>query len=78
MYKLSNRFRTFSFSRSVNKDVGSTLLEWTKDKSNPVLNPGPGTAAQGFKPGGMPIAGGFRDPSTAWLSKGLWRVLTSW
>ena len=54
------------------------LLEWTKDKSNPVLNPGPGTAAQGFKPGGMPIAGGFRDPSTAWLSKGLWRVLTSW
>ena len=47
------------------------LLEWTKDKNNPVLNPGPGTAAQGFKPGGMPIAGGFRDPSTAWLSAGM-------
>lgn len=53
------------------------LVEWTKNKNNPVLNPGPGTAEQGFKPGGMPIAQGFRDPSTAWLSAGKWRVLTS-
>lgn len=53
------------------------LVEWSKNKNNPILNPGPGTIEQGFKPGGMPIAQGFRDPSTAWLSAGKWRVLTS-
>lgn len=53
------------------------LVDWTKNKNNPVLNPGPGTAEQGFHPAGMPIANGFRDPSTAWLSGGKWRVLTA-
>ena len=53
------------------------LVEWTKSKDNPVLNPGPGTTAQGFKPAGMPTAAGFRDPSSAWLSDGKWRVLTA-
>jgi hypothetical protein len=53
------------------------MVNWVKNKNNPVLNPGPGTAEQGFYPGGMPIAGGFRDPSTAWMSAGKWRVLTS-
>lgn len=53
------------------------LVSWTKDKNNPVLNPGPGTTDQGFHPPGMPVANGFRDPSTAWLSGGKWRVLTS-
>jgi hypothetical protein len=53
------------------------LVDWAKNKNNPVLNPGPGTAEQGFHPPGMPIASGFRDPSTAWLSGGKWRVLTS-
>eukprot|EP01052_Picozoa_sp_SAG31_P022933 SAG31_NODE_1852_length_7072_cov_12.649792_1_plen_652_part_00 len=46
------------------------LLKWTKNPDNPVLNPG-------FKPSGMAISNGFRDPSSAWLSRGKWRVLTA-
>jgi beta-fructofuranosidase len=46
------------------------LLRWDKAASNPVLNPG-------FKPAGMPVSSGFRDPSSAWLSGGKWRVLTA-
>ena len=42
-----------------------------------LVTAGPGTAEQGFHPSGMPKANGFRDPSTAWLSGGMWRVLTA-
>ena len=44
------------------------LTRWAKQ--GVVLNPG-------FKPAGMPVSHGFRDPSTAWRAGGLWRVLTA-
>ena len=44
------------------------LTRWAKQ--GVVLNPG-------FKPAGMPISNGFRDPSTAWRAGGRWRVLAA-
>ena len=47
------------------------LLSWAKSAAdNPVLNPG-------FKPGGMPKSGGFRDPSSVFESAGQWRMLAA-
>lgn len=40
------------------------LVDWEMYSHNPVM----------YKP---PTAGAFRDPSTAWLSNGLWRIITA-